>query len=284
MPELPEIETIRTGLTSLMEGQKIQRAAIGKLALRHPFPDALSDVLTRARITQLRRRSKYILIDLDNEQTLIVHLGMSGRIFLTAPSQITTAQQENMLPEKHDHFALLLSNGVHFRFNDTRRFGAIVLYDTKDEHTTEFLSGLGPEPLGNAFHQTYLLKAISNRKSAIKTTLLDQKVIAGIGNIYASEALWRAGIAPTRKANTLSEPEAHTLVRAVVHTLQDAIDVGKSTLGGFDTQGGELGYFEKTFDVYEHADETCTKPECNGTIERIVQQSRSTYFCPKCQQ
>ncbi len=282
MPELPEVETVRRGLVHVMEGRVIARAEARRPDLRWPLPPDLAQRLTGRRVTALRRRSKYLLADLDSGETLIVHLGMSGRLLISgrAPG---TFHHEVPMAEKHDHVVIEMTDGARITLNDARRFGAMDLAATAGLEGHWLLSGLGPEPLGNAFHEDYLVARLKRRMTPIKAALLDQRVVAGLGNIYVCEALWRAGIAPRRKAGRISAHRVAALVPAIREVLAAAIEAGGSTLRDYRRADGELGYFQHTFRVYDREGAPCPRRGCGGTVRRIVQSGRSTFHCPACQ-
>jgi formamidopyrimidine-DNA glycosylase len=274
MPELPEVETVRRGLVPVMEAQVIARADIRRPDLRWPFPPRMAERLTGQQVLRLRRRSKYILCDLASGETLLIHLGMSGRM---------TINLEPLPPEKHDHVVLDMDSGTRITFNDARRFGAMDLCATDECEGHKFLRELGPEPLGNEFDEAYLQAALKTRNTPIKSALLDQKLIAGLGNIYVCEALWRAHIAPTRKSSSLSAKRVGALVPVIRAVLGDAIAAGGSSLKDFRQTDGELGYFQHSFAAYGREGEACRTPDCKGKITRIVQSGRSTFYCNRCQ-
>ncbi len=279
MPELPEVETTRRGLVPVMEGQVILRADIRRPDLRWPFPENMGARLEGARVLTLRRRAKYILGDLSTGETLIVHLGMSGRM-LVHPQQEQGGLAE---PGKHDHVVLQMSGGARITFNDARRFGAMDICARNRVAEHPLLAPLGPEPLGNEFNTDHLIRALAGRRMPIKSALLDQKIVAGLGNIYVCESLWRAGISPRRKAGNLSLVRVSRLVRAIRDVLNDAIDSGGSSLKDFRQTDGELGYFQHKFAVYGRVGQPCRTPDCKGTIQRIVQSGRSSFYCSQCQ-
>lgn len=287
MPELPEVETVRKGLEPHMAGFIITQADIRRPDLRWPFPENMSERLTGKRVERLRRRSKYILCDLDSEETLLIHLGMSGRMTISAPegAKDMVGDFHHLHPalEKHDHVVLDMENGARITFNDARRFGAMDLLDTKTAEDHKLLSGIGPEPLGNSFDEAYLVNALSGRKMPIKSALLDQKIVAGLGNIYVCETLWRTGISPLNKAGDLSKRCVWRLVPAIRDVLNDAIAAGGSSLKDYRQADGELGYFQHSFSVYGREGESCRKENCCGVIKRVVQSGRSSFYCPKCQ-
>lgn len=282
MPELPEVETVRRGLAPAMEGAVIAEARVNRPDLRWPFPKSMATRLTGARVLDLRRRSKYILADLDSGETLLIHLGMSGRM-LVSGDPLGQFIHDHPAPEKHDHVVLDMDNGARITFNDPRRFGAMDLLATVGSDTHPLLASIGPEPLGNGFNEDYLIAALANRNTSMKSALLDQKTIAGLGNIYVCEALFRSKIHPTRPARRVSKTRVSGLVPIIRNVLNDAIDAGGSSLRDFKQADGELGYFQHSFDVYGREDEPCRSPGCTSTIRRIVQSGRSTFYCPTCQ-
>ena len=280
MPELPEVETVRRGLLPVMEGQVIKKACVNRPDLRWPFPERMQDRLTGARVTGLRRRSKYILAGLDRDETLLIHLGMSGRMLISG-DPLGQFVHDHPAPEKHDHVVFHMENGARITFNDPRRFGAMDLFPTDGSH--KLLDVLGPEPLGNAFHQDYLIAALAGKNTPIKSALLDQRIVAGLGNIYVCEALFRAGISPKRKAGRISAQRIAALVPAIRTVLDAAIQAGGSSLRDFRQADGELGYFQHQFDVYGREGDACRTAGCRGQIRRIVQSGRSSYYCVNCQ-
>ncbi|MBF9035231.1 bifunctional DNA-formamidopyrimidine glycosylase/DNA-(apurinic or apyrimidinic site) lyase [Rhodobacterales bacterium HKCCE2091] len=282
MPELPEVETVRRGLLPAMEGAVITRAEIRRPDLRWPLPERMGERLTGARVTALRRRSKYLLADLSTGETLIWHLGMSGRVLVSGQVQ-GVFHHGHPLPEKHDHVVMDLSTGARVTFNDARRFGAMDLAPTERVETHRLLSGLGPEPLGNGFSEPYLVRAFDGRRTAVKAALLDQRIVAGLGNIYVSEALHRAGISPRRAAGRISAARIARLVPAIRDVLTEAIAAGGSSLRDHRQTDGELGYFQHSFRVYDREGAPCPTPGCTGTVRRIVQSARSSFYCPACQ-
>ena len=282
MPELPEVETVRQGLAPAMEGAVITRAAVNRPDLRWPFPDRMAERLTGARVNALRRRSKYILADLDTGETLLVHLGMSGRMTVSG-DPLGRFVHEHPQAQKHDHVVLDMDNGARITFNDPRRFGAMDLLETFTAEQHKLLSVLGPEPLGNDFHEDHLTAAFKGRNMPVKSALLDQGIIAGLGNIYVCETLFRAGISPKRKAGQIAAPRVAALVPIIRTVLEDAIRAGGSSLKDFRQANGELGYFQHTFDVYGREGEPCRREGCGGTIARITQSGRSSFYCGKCQ-
>ncbi len=282
MPELPEVETVRRGLLPVMENAVITRADIRRPDLRWPFPERMAERLTGQRVEALRRRSKYILADLASGETLIIHLGMSGRILISG-DPLGLFHHNHPAPEKHDHVVFDMANGARVTFNDARRFGAMDLTQTDaiDDHW--LIASLGPEPLGNAFHEDYLVGRLKGRNTPIKAALLDQRVVAGLGNIYVCEALFRAGVSPKRKAGRIAEPRVRGLVPVIREVLQEAIEAGGSSLRDYRQADGELGYFQHTFRVYDREGAPCPTPGCGSEIVRIVQSGRSSFYCPRCQ-
>ncbi|MEM1287901.1 MAG: bifunctional DNA-formamidopyrimidine glycosylase/DNA-(apurinic or apyrimidinic site) lyase [Pseudomonadota bacterium] len=282
MPELPEVETVRRGLEPVMSGCLIEQAEIRRPDLRWPFPAQMQARLTGRRVKQLRRRSKYILADLDSRETLLIHLGMSGRMLISGEAQ-GVFYRNHIMPEKHDHVVLSMSSGARITFNDARRFGAMDLWPTMDLEAHWLLRALGPEPLGNGFNETYLQRALAHKKTSIKAALLDQRIVAGLGNIYVCEALFRAGISPKRQAGQISARRISALVSFVRSVLAEAIDAGGSSLRDHRQTDGELGYFQHSFQVYGREEGACLRGDCNGEIARIPQSGRSTFYCPRCQ-
>ena len=282
MPELPEVETVRAGLAPVMEGQVIARAEIRRPDLRWPFPERMAERLTGARVLHLRRRSKYILADLDRGESLLIHLGMSGRMLISG-AQLGRFHHDHPAPAKHDHVVLDMANGARVTFNDARRFGAMDLLATADEATHWLLAPLGPEPLGNDFHEDYLVSRLKGRAMPVKSALLDQRVVAGLGTIYVCEVLHRAGINPKRRAGEISKKRAAALVPIIRQVLQEAIAAGGSSLKDYRQADGELGYFQHRFRAYGREGEACVTEGCRGHIARIVQSARSSFYCPVCQ-
>jgi len=282
MPELPEVETVRRGLSPVMEGQGIARARVNRPDLRWPFPPDLAARLTGARVLALRRRSKYLLADLSSGETLLVHLGMSGRM-LVSGDPLGRFVHDHPAPEKHDHVILDMEDGARITFNDPRRFGAMDLMPTAAAEAHPLLAKLGPEPLGNGFHEGHLAAAVAGRRTPVKAALLDQRIVAGLGNIYVCEALYRARISPRRLAGNLGARRVARLVPAIREVLRDAIEAGGSSLRDYRQADGELGYFQHAFDVYGREGAPCRTPGCAGRVVRFVQSARSSFCCPRCQ-
>lgn len=282
MPELPEVETVRRGLLPVMEGQTIATAEVRRAGLRRPLPAGLAERLAGARVLALGRRSKYLLAELSTGETLIVHLGMSGRI-LVAGAVLGTYRHAHAAPGKHDHVVLTMAGGARVTFNDPRRFGLIDLCPTAGAGAHPLLAGLGPEPLGNSFDGGFLAARLAGRRAPVKAMLLDQRLVAGLGNIYAAEALHRAGIAPWRPAGRIAAPRLERLAQAIRAVLAEAIAAGGSSLRDFRRADGELGLFQHDFRVYGRAGLPCLAPGCGGTIRRSIQAGRSSFHCPRCQ-
>ena len=286
MPELPEVETVRRGLSPVMEGQVIARAHVRRPDLRWPFPPRMAERLEGQAVLRLRRRSKYILADLASGESLLIHLGMSGRMTIALPDGMVLPGVFHHKPyafEKHDHVEFEMANGARVVFNDPRRFGAMDLLPTATAETHKLLSALGPEPLGNDFHEEQLTKALMGKQTPIKAALLDQRIVAGLGNIYVCEALWRTGISPKRKAANIGPVRVARLVPAIRDVLREAIEAGGSSLRDHRQASGELGYFQHSFAAYDRAGQPCRKDGCTGEITRIVQSGRSSFYCPTCQ-
>ncbi|KIC49747.1 bifunctional DNA-formamidopyrimidine glycosylase/DNA-(apurinic or apyrimidinic site) lyase [Tateyamaria sp. ANG-S1] len=282
MPELPEVETVRRGLAPTMEGAVIAQADVNRPDLRWPFPVGMAERLSGQQVLGLRRRSKYILADLASGETLLIHLGMSGRM-LVSGDPLGVFVHEHPAPEKHDHVVLHMDNGARVTFNDPRRFGAMDLLETATAEQHKLLAVLGPEPLGNAFNEDHLIAAFKGKNTPVKSALLDQRIVAGLGNIYVCEALFRAGISPTRKAGRISKARVAALVPIIRDVLAEAIEAGGSSLRDFRQADGELGYFQHRFDVYGREGEPCRTPGCSQTVARIVQSGRSSFYCRSCQ-
>ncbi|NNE54325.1 MAG: bifunctional DNA-formamidopyrimidine glycosylase/DNA-(apurinic or apyrimidinic site) lyase [Sulfitobacter sp.] len=282
MPELPEVETVRRGLQPAMEGAVIARAEVNRPDLRWPFPPRMAQRLEGQQVLGLRRRSKYILADLASGESLLIHLGMSGRMLISG-DPLGQFVHAHPAPEKHDHVVFHMDNGARVTFNDPRRFGAMDLMTTATAEQHKLLVAIGPEPLGNAFNEAHLVAALKGRNMPIKAALLDQRIVAGLGNIYVCEALYRAGIHPARKAGRISAQRVASLVPIIRQVLEEAIEAGGSSLRDFRQADGELGYFQHRFDVYGREGEPCRAPDCPHVIRRIVQSGRSSFYCRQCQ-
>lgn len=269
MPELPEVETVRRGLEKAV-GRKIAQIFRSDKKLRFGSTVDLSN-LVGARILEIQRRARYLIVILDNNHSLIIHLGMSG--------QLTLAQEFQEL--KHDHFAALLDDNIWLIFNDTRRFGFVDLVESKKIHQHKMLSKLGCEPLSDDFNAEYLFKNLADKKMNIKTTMMDNALVVGVGNIYINESLFLAKISPTRAAQSLSKKEVSKLVSEIKKTLAKAIELGGSTISDYIAVNGESGYFQNDFKVYGQEGSNCLI--CKTPVQRIRQNGRSTFFCSKCQ-
>lgn len=282
MPELPEVETVRRGLVPAMEGVVITRADVNRHDLRWPFPPDMSARLTGQRVQRLRRRSKYILADLESGESLLIHLGMSGRMLISG-DPLGQFVHDHPPVEKHDHVVFHMANGARVTFNDPRRFGAMDLLVTASADAHKLLANIGPEPLGNGFHEAHLIAALKGRNTPVKSALLDQRIVAGLGNIYVCETLYRAGIHPARKAGRISATRVASLVPIIRQVLKEAIEAGGSSLRDFRQADGELGYFQHSFDVYGREGAPCRTQDCTNVIGRIVQSGRSSFYCSQCQ-
>jgi len=277
MPELPEVETVRRGLVPLLEGRHLVRVETRRADLRIPFPPCLAERLIGRTVTRIGRRAKYLRLDFDDGRVLLLHLGMSGRIRLSAPG----AESPPLGP--HDHLIVETEDGGRFVLTDPRRFGMAILSDAETVESHPALAHLGPEPLGDAFDAAYLRGALAGRRTSIKSALLDQTLVAGLGNIYVCESLYRAGLSPRRTAASIGPVRAARLADAIQTTLQDAIAAGGSSLRDYSGATGELGTFQHRFDVYGRTGQPCRRPGCGGAIRRIVQAGRSSFYCPDCQ-
>jgi formamidopyrimidine-DNA glycosylase len=282
MPELPEVETVRCGLLPVMESQIITHAEVNRPDLRWPLPERMAARLQGQRVLALRRRSKYILADLASGETLLIHLGMSGRMLISG-AQVGSFHHHHPAPQKHDHVVLHMSGGARITFNDARRFGAMDLMLTADAENHPLLASLGPEPLGNDFNESYLTARLKGRKTPIKSALLDQRIVAGLGNIYVCETLYRARISPLRLAGSLPATAVAGLVPLIRTVLSEAIEAGGSSLRDYRQADGELGYFQHSFQVYGREGQPCATAGCTGTVQRSVQSGRSSFWCPSCQ-
>jgi formamidopyrimidine-DNA glycosylase len=269
MPELPEVETTVRGLARVLEGERLASVRVNRPDLRRPFPPGLVQALTGAKVTSLGRRAKYGLIHTDRGSTTIFHLGMSGR-WRIDPEQ----------PDKHDHLLLETASGHLLALNDPRRFGSVDLVDTVALDDFQPFLAMGPEPLEDAFSTAGLVQALASRESAIKLLLLDQRIVAGLGNIYVCEALNRAGIRPDKPGGKVSRAAIDRLVPAIKTVLAEAIAAGGSTIRDYVQPDGELGYFAKDWRVYGREGDPCA---CGGVVERFAQGGRSTWWCRRCQ-
>jgi formamidopyrimidine-DNA glycosylase len=292
MPELPEVETVRRGLEPVMVGQRFARVEQRRPNLRFPLPARFVDRLTGQRVETMQRRAKYLLVGLSGGDVLVMHLGMSGRFTCTGglPGQVLGEfVHETGGDTTHDHIVFTMESGAVVTYNDPRRFGFMVLINASDLLTHKLFAGMGVEPLGNEFHAGVLAERGAGRNVDLKALLLDQRTVAGLGNIYVCEALHRAGLSPKRKAASLADrrgqptERASRLVPIIRQVLDEAIIAGGSTLRDFAKADGTLGYFQHRFQVYGREGEACLKDSCTGTIQRIVQSGRSTFFCKVCQ-
>lgn len=280
MPELPEVETVRAGLLPVMEGARFTAVTLNRPDLRFPFPNKFADRLMGQKVERLSRRAKFLQADLSSGERLFMHLGMSGRFTIEADVRKTPgvfAHAQNTNP-KHDHAVFDMDNGARITFNDPRRFGFMEMVGAGEPYR---LDGLGPEPLGNSFSAPVLRAALKGKKSKIKAALLDQHVVAGLGNIYVCEALFKAGISPKRAAGRLTVAETESLVGHIKEVLTRAIAAGGSSLKDFASADGALGYFQHSFDVYGREGEPCIV--CARELSRIVQSGRSSVYCRSCQ-
>ncbi|WP_192179163.1 bifunctional DNA-formamidopyrimidine glycosylase/DNA-(apurinic or apyrimidinic site) lyase [Mesorhizobium amorphae] len=295
MPELPEVETVRRGLQPVLEGARLVRVEARRPDLRFPFPKDFSARLTGKTITALGRRAKYLTMHIDGGPVLICHLGMSGSFRIETSDGSDTPgvfHHERSKSAAHDHvvFDVVSAEGARSRviFNDPRRFGFMLFAEgTPDTHP--MLAGLGVEPTGNTLDGVLLASLLEGRRSPLKAALLDQRLIAGLGNIYVSEALWRAGLSPLRESGTIAKAgkkaagQSERLAGAIRSVIADAIAAGGSSLRDYVQTDGSLGYFQHSFAVYDREGEPCSTPGCGGQIERIVQSGRSTFYCRTCQ-
>ena len=295
MPELPEVETVRRGLQPVLEGARLVKVEARRPDLRFPFPERFSQRLTGKTVTALGRRAKYLTMHVENGPTLICHLGMSGSFRVEADGSSGTPgsfHHERSKSAAHDHvvFDVVSPRGERSRviFNDPRRFG-FMLFAEGAPDTHPMLAGLGVEPTGNALDGALLASLLDDRRLPLKAALLDQRLIAGLGNIYVAEALWRAGLSPLREAGTIAgsakkaKEQSERLAEAIRSVIADAIAAGGSSLRDYVQADGSLGYFQHSFAVYDREGEPCPKPGCRGHVERIVQSGRSTFYCRTCQ-
>ena len=286
MPELPEVETVRLGLVPVLEGRVLAKVTARRPDLRIPLPQGFAKRLTGRRVVKLTRRAKYMLVHLDGDEILLVHLGMSGRF--TVHGKVVgsfvhrAVDAENGLGA-HDHIVFDTDAGQRVIYTDHRRFGLMTLLKASEQEAHKLLAGLGPEPLSAEFSAASLSKALEGKRTPIKAALLDQRVVAGLGNIYVCEALYRAGISPLRLAATIQSARLKKLVDAIKAVLRDAIKAGGSTLRDYKHTDGELGYFQHTFQVYDREGEACCTKGCKGVVKRVVQSGRSTFYCATCQ-
>jgi formamidopyrimidine-DNA glycosylase len=287
MPELPEVETVRRGLAPVMEGASVKKVEVRDRRLRWPIAKDFEKRLTGKTVDGLGRRAKYLLADLSSGDVLIMHLGMSGSFRVGQDAKPGVYYHERSKSTAHDHVVFHLSNGATVTFNDPRRFGSMKLVPRAKLEHEPLLRSLGPEPLGNEFDAAMLAAACARKKTSLKAALSDQRVVAGLGNIYVCEALFRARLSPKRIASTIADrngkpnQRAQALVEAIKAVLNDAIKAGGSSLRDHRRADGSLGDFQHNFLVYDREGEPC--PNCKGKVKRIVQTGRSTFYCPRCQ-
>ena len=287
MPELPEVETVRRGLAPVMEGERFAKVEVRRGDLRWPLPKGFARKLNGETVRGLGRRAKYLLADLSSGDVLLMHLGMSGSFRIGKDSAPSQYYHERSKSTAHDHVIFHMSNGATVTFNDPRRFGSMKLFPRARMDEEPLLRSLGPEPLGNEFDAAMLAKACAGKKTSLKAALSDQRVVAGLGNIYVCEALFRARLSPKRIASTIADrhgkpnERAERLVDAIKAVLKDAIEAGGSSLRDHRRADGSLGDFQHNFQVYDREGAPC--PACKGKIKRIVQGGRSTFYCPSCQ-
>jgi formamidopyrimidine-DNA glycosylase len=282
MPELPEVETVRRGLAPVLTGRRIRHVDLRRADLRIPFPDQFAERLEGQLITRLGRRAKYLLAELDGGETLIVHLGMSGRLTLAHGKAQLYPRRQALA--QHDHVIIDLDGGERLTFNDPRRFGLMSLARTAELWRAPLFRHLGIEPLGGELTADRLMAGFAGRRTSLKAALLDQTFVAGIGNIYACEALHRARLSPRRSCHALGVKRTARLAEAIKQVLTDAIDAGGSSLKDYVHADGTLGYFQTRFAVYDRAGCPCPRDSCDGAlVRRMVQTNRSTFYCPSCQ-
>ena len=277
---MPEVETVRRGLTPAMQGQIIARLQVNRPDLRFPFPDRFIERVEGARITLMGRRAKFLVAELSTDDALIMHLGMSGRFTVDTEATADFHQKAGPNPA-HDHVIFHMSNGATVTYNDPRRFGFMELWPMDQLDRYPRIEHLGPEPLSNRFNAAYLGDALRAKSAPIKSALLDQAIVAGLGNIYVCEALFRSGISPRRKAQSVAGKRAERLAPAINEVIAEAIAAGGSSISDFASASGELGYFQKHFSVYDREGAPCDA--CGSEIKRIVQSGRSSFFCGACQ-
>lgn len=292
MPELPEVETVRRGLAEVMEGRRVERVEVRRHDLRIPVPDDFALRLKGRTLEKLGRRAKYLVGEFDDGTVLLAHLGMSGRMIIETPDDGAQASLENRPGNfvhdpgnhaRHEHIVFHVGNGTVIRFSDPRRFGLMTLTDRDSFDGHKLIRHLGPEPTGEDFTGPVLAARLKGKHTPIKAALLDQRVVAGVGNIYACEALYAAGLSPRRQASTVQGRRADRLAAAVRDVLGEAIAAGGSSLRDHVAPTGELGYFQHSFKVYGRTGETCPGCDCGQSVQRIVQSGRSTFYCAKRQ-
>lgn len=293
MPELPEVETVRRGLEPAMLGQVLARVEQRRPDLRFPLPEHFVERLTGRRVEGLSRRAKYLIADLDDGEALIMHLGMSGRFVVeasgTPPTEPGAYYNEIGRHLQHDHVVFHLGSGARVTYNDVRRFGFMDLLPRAELESSKHFAAMGIEPLGNELSGEVLAKLFAGKLAPLKAALLDQRLVAGLGNIYVCEALFRAGLHPEAAAGTITTPTgrpreaAHALAQIIREVLEEAVAAGGSTLRDFAHADGSLGYFQHRFKVYDREGDPCVTPGCGGLVKRLVQSGRSTFYCERCQ-
>jgi formamidopyrimidine-DNA glycosylase len=294
MPELPEVETVRSGLEPVLSGRSFVRVEQRRKDLRFPLPERFAERLTGRRVLRLDRRAKYILVHLDHDEVLAMHLGMTGRLIVSnggGERDLTLGQyvHEHGKDARHDHLVFTMSGGAVVTYNDARRFGYMTLIPERELANDAFFAGLGVEPLSEDLNGAYLARRARGRKADLKAFLMDQRIVAGLGNIYVCEALFRAGLSPRKPAARLATkggrptPAAERLAAEIKAVLADAIRAGGSTLRDYKRADGTSGLFQNEFAVYGREGEPCARPGCGGTVRRKVQGGRSTFYCPVCQ-
>jgi formamidopyrimidine-DNA glycosylase len=290
MPELPEVETVRRGLAPALEGRRIARATVRRGDLRRPFPNAFAHRLEGRLVRRVKRRAKYLLADLDGGETLIMHLGMSGRFTVHRATEtkkpgrfVHKPADDGSGTGKHDHVILETDEGTRIVYTDHRRFGLMLLADTATLEEHPLFAEIGPEPLDRSFTPALLSAALKGKRTPIKSALLDQRVVAGLGNIYVCEALFRAGISPKRMASSVAGARADKLVPAIKQVLRQAVAAGGSSISDYAHADGELGDYQYKLFVYDREGEPCRKTDCSGKVRRLVQSGRSSFFCSTCQ-
>ncbi len=275
MPELPEVETVIRGINTRLLNQTINKCDLSSKKLRYPLTRNFKNSVIFTKVISISRRAKYILINLNNNKTIIIHLGMSGRIILTSNNK--------NLKFKHTHMTLYFTNNIIAKFIDPRRFGCLLIIDTRDIFQNRLFKHLGPEPLSKNFNPSYLLNSCQNRKSTIKSIIMNQSIVVGVGNIYASESLFLSGINPVKRGSIITFDQCIELVRNIKFILNRAIKLGGSSINDYSMVNGMLGYFQNELKVYDREGENCIKKTCNGRILRIVISQRSTFYCSQCQ-
>jgi formamidopyrimidine-DNA glycosylase len=280
MPELPEVETVRRGLVPAMEGKRILRVETRRKDLRFPFPENFNQRIEGSRMRHLGRRAKYLVGELSSGEALIMHLGMTGR-FTVSGKKPGKFHHEAGEDDKHDHVVFEMQGGARIVFNDARRFGFMDLWPLDDIDSYPPFDGMGPEPISNQFSGAYLEEAFADKKAPVKAALLDQYVVAGLGNIYVCEALFRAGISPKKLAGAIKRDKLEKLAVEIRKVIEEAIEAGGSTISDFETTSGELGYFQHRFQVYDREGDACVV--CSKPVKRLVQSGRSTFYCASCQ-